>query len=241
MATLRERAFAHYDAQLLIAQGSEKYCELTERLYIKNWLPHLPKEKDAAILDLGCGFGFFLMFLKKQGYLNFHGVDISGPCVERCRRQGIDVVQGDVEEYLHDRRESFDCICANHVIEHYSPEEGLQLLDLICGALRKGGRVIVATPNSSNSITAGRSRYFDITHATSFTENSLLFMLELAGFTDIQVLPIDIYVLRNPFLNLLGRMGASAFYTALRLLYLLNGVTSSKVFSKNMLCVGRKI
>lgn len=53
-------------------------------------------------------------------------------------------------------------------------------------ALRPGGRIILQIPNANASL-AMRSRYIDFTRTSSFTEQSLAFVLANAGFCDIQV------------------------------------------------------
>ena len=65
----------------------------------------LPPSRDAVILDAGSGAGHFLYFLKKKGYVNFTGVDISPQQVEFCRKYiSGNVVLADIFDYL--QRES---------------------------------------------------------------------------------------------------------------------------------------
>jgi 2-polyprenyl-3-methyl-5-hydroxy-6-metoxy-1,4-benzoquinol methylase len=56
---------------------SKEAFEYMARCYFNWYDPYLPKNKDARILDFGCGIGHFLYFLNKMGYSNFVGIDIS--------------------------------------------------------------------------------------------------------------------------------------------------------------------
>src|SRR5438445_12979718 len=46
------------------------------RHYRTCYAPHLPDDRKAKILDLGCGMGHFLYFLKQAGYANHWGIAI---------------------------------------------------------------------------------------------------------------------------------------------------------------------
>jgi SAM-dependent methyltransferase len=55
-------------------------------------------EKDAPVLDLGCGCGRFLMALRQSGYAAY-GLDVAKPPVEMLQRCGFAVAQGTIENY----------------------------------------------------------------------------------------------------------------------------------------------
>jgi 2-polyprenyl-3-methyl-5-hydroxy-6-metoxy-1,4-benzoquinol methylase len=42
----------------------------------QNIIDNLPKNKNAKILDMGCGFGMYLKHIKSLGYKNIKGVEI---------------------------------------------------------------------------------------------------------------------------------------------------------------------
>jgi len=48
---------------------------------------HLP-ERTARVLDVGCGTGHHLLFLKKLGYQDPAGMDFSPIAIDFCRKQG---------------------------------------------------------------------------------------------------------------------------------------------------------
>lgn len=59
---------------------------------MKNHLKHLPNEKDTRILDLGCGMGHFLYFLKANGYNNYLGIDFCDENIKFCRDNNFNVI-----------------------------------------------------------------------------------------------------------------------------------------------------
>ena len=146
----------------------------------------LPKDKNARILDIGCGPGHFLYFLKKQGYPNIQGIDRSEDQLRLCReRVGVPVRQQDAVDFLLERPGQFDLISALNVLEHLPLENGIELVCLILRALRSGGRVVLAVPNAANPYSGG-ILYGDLTHCLAFTSMSLRQLFAMHGVTDVQ-------------------------------------------------------
>src|SRR2546430_15980279 len=68
--------------------------------------PHLPADRGAAILDVGCGFGGLLMHLRDRGYTNLSGVDVSPEPGALAHRLGVGgVTPGPAAAHLAHRRE----------------------------------------------------------------------------------------------------------------------------------------
>ncbi|MFB6216851.1 MAG: class I SAM-dependent methyltransferase, partial [Candidatus Aenigmatarchaeota archaeon] len=62
---------------------------------------HIPKDKKLSIIDLGCGYGVYMVELESRGYKNVKGVDKSGEQVEAARENGIEnIFEGDAREFL---------------------------------------------------------------------------------------------------------------------------------------------
>ena len=152
--------------------------------------PHLPADRGAAILDVGCGFGGLLMHLRDRGYTDVRGVDVSPEQVAMAHRLGLSgVTLGGAAEYLADRREELDLVCAIDVLEHLERQELLQVLDAIHAALRPSGRLVLQVPNADGPF-AGRMRYFDLTHERAFTGKSIAQALRAAGFSRVGIHPV---------------------------------------------------
>ena len=85
-------------------------------------------EPDSRVLDLGCGNGDFLNYLKKRKNIRPLGVEIDADMVAECVKRGIPVIHGDVNsnlDYLQDN--SFDCVLLTRVLQELAnPEAVLQ-------------------------------------------------------------------------------------------------------------------
>jgi SAM-dependent methyltransferase len=147
----------------------------------------LPADKSAAILDVGCGWGQCLWWLRSKGYTNLTGIDVGSEQEAQGRSLGLEVTKvEDTAAYLDAYRERFDLIVMNHVIEHMPAAVGIVLLRKIRDALRPGGRAIIQTPNM-NCIGAHTGRYIEVSHVTGYTESSLSQIMGIAGFVDVEL------------------------------------------------------
>lgn len=154
----------------------------------------LPPNRDARILEIGCGFGPFLYYLEKAGYAAAEGVDISPEQVSSARQLGLsNVICGDAIAYLEQSQVQYDCIVGLDLIEHFTKGDAIRLLRLVWRRLRPGGRVILQTPNAYGPF-AGRFRYHDLTHEFSLTPQSARQLLRATGFGDISVIGAEPYV-----------------------------------------------
>ena len=97
----------------------------------------------AAILDVGCGTGFFLESLRDQ--YQVHGVDPSPVALRVCRERGLDcVTEGSAYDLsgVGDRR--FDATYLLDVIEHL--DDDARALREAMRVIRPGGLVVVTVP-----------------------------------------------------------------------------------------------
>lgn len=202
---------------------------------------HFPSDLNAGILDLGCGHGALMHVARQMGYRNIHGVDGSTEQVAAARRLGIDgVEEGDALEALAELQDaSLDCIIAFDLIEHFTKEELIPLVDEVLRVLKPGGRWIIHAPNAESPF-GNRILFGDLTHEMAFTRSSLSQLFLSSGFSKItcyedQPIPHGIrssvrWVLWKVFRNLLR-------------LYVVAETGDSgrdAVFSQNLLCVSFK-
>lgn len=163
--------------------------ETTANIYHQYYGHFLPEDKIASILDLGCGTGHFLYYLKKSGYTNFTGIDLSSDNVAYCKKNITpDVELADAFEYLVKKKDMYSTISANALLEHIPKERVIPFLTLIHHALRSGGVLLLTIPNMSNPFSI-QMRYRDFTHECGFTEKSIYQVLYIAGFRDILINP----------------------------------------------------
>jgi SAM-dependent methyltransferase len=153
-------------------------------------ISRLPADREARVLDLGCGSGQLVALLHREGYGRVVGIDASSEQVAEARANGLTGVrQADAFDFL-ESGEVFDAIIAIDVLEHFDQPGVLRLLDAIAGALHPGGRLIFRSPNAGSPF-FGRYRYGDLTHGTAFTASSVNQVLSATGFTDVEVFPTE--------------------------------------------------
>jgi SAM-dependent methyltransferase len=136
---------------------------------------------EARLLELGCGSGQMLEFLRREGFRNAAGIDLSPEQVAIARERGLDVQVADVFEHLARERGDRDAVLALDLFEHFDRPELLRLTAAVHGALVPGGRLILQTPNGGGLL-PGAVVHGDLTHLTIFTPGSLMQLLAPAGF-----------------------------------------------------------
>jgi cyclopropane fatty-acyl-phospholipid synthase-like methyltransferase len=191
-------------------------------------------------LDIGCGWGQFLWWLRERGYAAAEGIDVGDEQVKQCHSLGLRARRvEDSAAFLKENAASFDVITMHHVIEHMEAAVGLELLRAIYGALREGGRVILQTPNM-NATSANYTRYIEMTHVTGYTDSSLAEILQMAGFRDVRVYGNKTRFGLSPRRLLwLGLQAVSRFWWRVMLTAEL-GSEAPRVLSKNLYAVGNR-
>lgn len=105
---------------------------------IASWI-----EESSHVLDLGCGEGELLHYLKEQKQIVGTGIESSEEKVTACIERGVQVIQGDITEEVTDYPDNaFDYVILSQTLQQvYEPDK------LIKELLRVGRRVIVSFPN----------------------------------------------------------------------------------------------
>lgn len=163
--------------------------DVKSRLHIYSQYTNKLKDiSDASVLDIGCGRGEWLEYLKEEKIKAF-GVDLNYSMIEFCKSIGLDCIHKDCMDYLRvQKKDSFDAITAFQLIEHLRFKTMFAFLKLCYDALKPGGFVIFESPNNDNLIVAASTFYNDYSHVTKLTPDVHKYYLELAGFTDVEVL-----------------------------------------------------
>ena len=147
----------------------------------------LPKSKDALCLDVPCGYGNFLYFLDINGYVNIVGIDSDKKQIDLAKLMQLPAELGDAFEVLSDKEQSYDLITSLDFIEHLSKDAALIFLDLCFKRLNAGGKLILRAPCSDGPF-GSHDTWNDITHKWAMTSNLLRTLLEMEGFTNINIL-----------------------------------------------------
>lgn len=105
---------------------------------IANWI-----KPGAKILDLGCGDGALLKYLYQERNIFGYGVEIDDGNVLGCLRNGINVIQNDLESGLSSfASDSFDYVILSQTLQAMKHIE-----EIILEMLRVGREGIVSFPN----------------------------------------------------------------------------------------------
>ena len=165
---------------------NEKSVRSLWKEYDYKYLPSIKMcPKDAAILELGCGRGFLLEYLKNYGYKNLKGIDISEEQIKISLAKGLDVKVANAIDYLEKNTSKFKMIFALDFVEHFYKQELIPLFQAIFDNLDDGGILVMHTPNGQ-SIISPRMVYGDLTHLTILAPDSAMQILRLVGFEKIQ-------------------------------------------------------
>ena len=196
--------------------------------------------KSARIFDMGCGSGSLLKGLKDAGYTNVIGMDLSEEQVNMAHEFGVsEVVLGDAMQFFRSSEEQFDIITGMDIIEHFTKDELVELLQLIQSKLKKGGMAIFRTPNMDAPI-ATAFAIGDFTHENYLNASSAEQVMLSCGFSNVRVVPSFMRV--NGFLKE-GLRGILYRLLSLRLKFQLFATarsTQKVLFTPNLLIVGVK-
>lgn len=146
-----------------------------------------PENKDAKILDLGCGSGIFIIEARHCGYFNVRGVDVSADQVAHAKKLGVDVEVRDIFDELASLDScSVDVILTIDVIEHLEDDYLLLLAQEVFRCLKHDGNWVIHAPNGYSPF-VGAIRYGDLTHIRAFTRDSLEQLAGSIGFSSVKV------------------------------------------------------
>ena len=135
-----------YTAHIYDEGDSQFHQQLTKQV-VEMYIDPLNLAKDAVILDLGCGPGYFLDEMKERGYTNITGVTLSPGDQQNCRNKGHTIKGYDLtflpqKDGYYD--ESVDFIFLRHALEH-SPYPIFSLMEYN-RVLKQGSKIYIEVP-----------------------------------------------------------------------------------------------
>ncbi len=142
--------------------------------------------RQGRVLDLGCGRGAWLRWMRTQGFGNLTGVDLSRIDLDGVALPEAVLHQADLFSFLKSSAEHFDVIHAKDVIEHMTKDEVVEFLGLCRERLAGGGRLWISTFNALAPM-AAQTWVGDFTHETAFSPGSLRQVLHACGFSEVRV------------------------------------------------------
>jgi 2-polyprenyl-3-methyl-5-hydroxy-6-metoxy-1,4-benzoquinol methylase len=133
-------------------------------------------------LEIGCGTGHFLSFLDHMGVGDFQGIDLDPAVAEVIPMHVKNRFQvADVHDFLKsDNAKQFDRIFMFDVFEHFTKEDGLNLLLTLKKRLGDDGKIVLKMPNAGSPFGL-QFQFGDLTHLTGYTTDSIRQMAIAAG------------------------------------------------------------
>jgi SAM-dependent methyltransferase len=167
-----------YTAHIYDEGDSQFHKDLTKQV-VELYIDPLNLPKNANILDLGCGPGYFMDEMKTREYTNVTGVTLSPGDIKLCKDKGHTVKEYDLS-FLPQRDgfidESVDLIFLRHALEH-SPYPIFSLIEYN-RLLALHGKLYIEVPCPD----CDRQHENNLNHYSIFGQTQLIALLQRTGF-----------------------------------------------------------
>lgn len=161
-------------------RGSQNQIKENQKIY----LPYF--EGHQNVVDLGCGRGEFLELMKEND-IEAYGVDLYEEFVELCTEKGLRAVYADAIGTIESAEKKFGGIFAGQIVEHLTLQQLVRLCEAAYEKLEVGACLIMETPNPTSLAIYTHAFYIDPSHQKPVHPLTLQYLLERAGFRNIEV------------------------------------------------------
>lgn len=212
----------------LYAESAQNYDDEVNDIS-ESYLQYIRTNRDilktGKVLEIGCGSGFFLRELKRNGFQEVYGVEPSEEAVSKSGELRPYIFKGIIEkaDYSDD---SFDLICCFQTLDHLI--NPLQVLQRSFELLKPGGIIYIIVHNQQGRQAkwfGEKSPIYDVEHIYLFNESTLPALCHKAGFQTLSIFsvkniyPLDYWV----------RMAPIPMKSVLRKLLSLTGLSRRKL------------
>ena len=152
------------------------------------------------VLDIGCGMGHALIYLRKNKFPagSYDAIEPSENCKGYLLENGINYLSNDVfSGWERSAAGKYDLIIMRHVLEHF--HEPFDVLKKAQEALSDNGILFVAVPNSFYPTKPLRKHFFRVVHISYFSIVSLANLLRKAGLEIQEIVDGDKYEISENF------------------------------------------
>ena len=167
-----------YTAHIYDEGDSQFHKKLTADV-VKEYIDPLEIPKNAKILDMGCGPGYFLDEMKDREYTDLIGVTLSPGDIKICEDKGHKIAKYDLtflpqKDGYYD--ESVDFIWCRHALEH-SPYPIFTLMEYN-RVLKQGSKMYLEVPAPG----CERKHEYNLNHYSILGDQQLIALLYRTGF-----------------------------------------------------------
>ncbi|HEV7763555.1 MAG TPA: class I SAM-dependent methyltransferase [Thermoanaerobaculia bacterium] len=157
-------------------RGGEAHVREDVEPYVALAAEHQP------VLDVGCGRGEFLAVCRERG-VDARGVDTNERSVSDLQQRGLNVSLGAIPEcFASVADESLGAVLAMHVVEHLPVDAFFALFRESARVLRKGGLLMIETPNAESMAMTAGDFWRDPTHIAPRHPAALTVLAREHGF-----------------------------------------------------------
>jgi len=156
------------------------------RQFDREFLAFACAEPTMSVLDVGCGAGLFLQYLKHRGFRDVVAVDYDEhmrAALAGVEQAGFTIETTEAEAYVDkvQGRRRFDRIVLFDILEHMELDQCVSILRKLHGILDAGGKILIRVPNVS-SPWGLRMQFDTFDHVTPFSPGRLHEIAVLAGY-----------------------------------------------------------
>ena len=162
-------------------RGSESHVREDVMHYVQ-----LASEQQ-PVLDAGCGRGEFLVACREAG-IEARGVDTNERSVADLQQRGLNVALAGIPQCFASIEDgSLGSIAAMHVVEHLPVDALFALFREAARVLRRGGLLMIETPNAESMLIAASDFWRDPTHLAPRHAAALTVLAREHGFEIAEV------------------------------------------------------
>lgn len=165
----------------LLARASYRKLQAA---FLLDTLRRLPGAKATSLLDVGCGPGALIAFLRAEG-ISAEGLEIGEPAIDFARREfRAPIHAGTIFDHPLAGRQ-FDVVTSTAAIEHFT--DPLKALRAMRALLTENGLLYINTQDLLGLVLKnGEGSWFKFVHTFYYTETTLGSLIEQAGFRIIR-------------------------------------------------------
>lgn len=162
-------------------------------------------KKDTKILDVGCGTGGTIVYLKRAGFRNVIGVDNSPEALKYCKKRKLHNVKLTSVNHLPFKEKTFDGIICLDVLYHrgVNPNEALSEFRRV---LKSGGVLYIQEPSYNwlkskhDNVIETQNRYTRLS-IQNLVKHSHFKIVKTSYFNSILFLPIFVKRIKDKFFS----------------------------------------